>query len=391
MALPGSQGYCNFPSPSRKMASFKPNFPAGVPADGPCHPCILADSAMLPLDRSYLTRLNLFVKFYKTKMCPFFKKKRCEWGPDCKFAHGRKELRSGPDLSKTKMCPSLQRKGRCEKGTACRFAHRQEELRATSDLYKTSLCYPWMLGSCPAGTQCRHAHGEAEQLKGVRRRMGNWDNPAAVPLPALTNGCEQAAPAQARMRCPLETPPVNVLPPPPSSANGNDEVEFCVRFSVPRGAFVRLNGLQSDRGPHLQSEFDMGSLRRNDSNVETFLRSVVVVPPDVPRTFPDYPSVEVLPSTSPRATAPCAPHGTMSTTPSPVAQPQPEELSTELLPKFLSSGLDFDVPSSERETTSPSSGASACDPLCDYMSKAPGSAPFLGHELRFLPSRSPNW
>eukprot|EP00923_Selenidium_pygospionis_P011968 GHVN01020439.1.p1 GENE.GHVN01020439.1~~GHVN01020439.1.p1 ORF type:complete len:1128 (-),score=164.11 GHVN01020439.1:348-3731(-) len=77
-------------------------------------------------------------------------------------AHCDGELRPKPDLSRTKLCPDLNKGGSCTKGGACRFAHQFEDLRATNAFYKTKLCKWWFKGDCPSGVTCRHAHGQQE-------------------------------------------------------------------------------------------------------------------------------------------------------------------------------------------------------------------------------------
>eukprot|EP00914_Ancora_sagittata_P024067 GHVO01047881.1.p1 GENE.GHVO01047881.1~~GHVO01047881.1.p1 ORF type:complete len:576 (+),score=35.85 GHVO01047881.1:103-1830(+) len=100
-------------------------------------------------------------QFYKTKMCPWFFKGRCERGDTCRFAHSQQELRTLPDLEKTSLCPTVSKGLKCT-SSDCRYAHTVAELRATDDLYKTSLCFMWMRGHCDAGEFCRHAHGNHE-------------------------------------------------------------------------------------------------------------------------------------------------------------------------------------------------------------------------------------
>merc|ERR1740139_1693213 len=100
----------------------------------------------------------------KTKICPVIKQgmKRCPKGDRCNFAHSNEELRSKPNLSKTKMCPNITKTGHCEMADQCNFAHSELELRSTPNLYKTALCNSFMSGECKLGEYCRFAHGEAE-------------------------------------------------------------------------------------------------------------------------------------------------------------------------------------------------------------------------------------
>eukprot|EP00923_Selenidium_pygospionis_P031059 GHVN01055175.1.p1 GENE.GHVN01055175.1~~GHVN01055175.1.p1 ORF type:complete len:582 (+),score=52.81 GHVN01055175.1:1377-3122(+) len=100
-------------------------------------------------------------QFYKTKICPWYFKGRCERGSACRFAHSNEELKVLPNLTKTSYCPQLTKTGKCMQPD-CRYAHSSLELRATDDMYKTALCFMWMRGSCQGGELCRHAHGLEE-------------------------------------------------------------------------------------------------------------------------------------------------------------------------------------------------------------------------------------
>ncbi|CEM08760.1 unnamed protein product [Vitrella brassicaformis CCMP3155] len=106
-------------------------------------------------------------QWYKTKLCPFFKRKRCNKGLACNYAHSRAELRTLPDLAKTSICDAYL-KGACG-NKDCKFAHGASELRVTPDYYKTKPCHNWQDGFCPYGESCRHAHGEADRRPRVYR------------------------------------------------------------------------------------------------------------------------------------------------------------------------------------------------------------------------------
>ncbi|OEH77985.1 hypothetical protein cyc_00419 [Cyclospora cayetanensis] len=95
-------------------------------------------------------------QFYKTKMCPWFSRGRCDRGTSCQFAHNAMELRATPDLRRTSLCPRLKQLGRCV-NRDCSYAHQPQELRATGEVYKTALCVKWQLGRCAVGNLCRHA------------------------------------------------------------------------------------------------------------------------------------------------------------------------------------------------------------------------------------------
>ena len=62
---------------------------------------------------------------YRTRLCTFFARGRCNRGDMCTFAHGPVDLKPKPDFTQTKLCPL---RGRC-KNHHCRFAHSWYELR----------------------------------------------------------------------------------------------------------------------------------------------------------------------------------------------------------------------------------------------------------------------
>jgi len=103
--------------------------------------------------------------FYKTMMCRFHLNNRCSRGADCQFAHSPEVLRVAPDLTCTKMCPAIIRKGRCEV-PSCRFAHSRSELRY--------LRMPESEGDDGSILQLEHTLG-----------MKRWDQPPAVNLPQV--------------------------------------------------------------------------------------------------------------------------------------------------------------------------------------------------------------
>lgn len=116
-------------------------------------------------------------QFIKTRMCAFFKKKKCALGSACPFAHTKIELLPGPDLSKTKMCYNFSRH-RCQ-DQECKFAHGYRELRATTAVLKTEFCPYWVSGTCKAGKACRFAHA-VEELRvpepWIAPAAGSWCN-----------------------------------------------------------------------------------------------------------------------------------------------------------------------------------------------------------------------
>ena len=64
-----------------------------------------------------------------TKMCKYWKSKRCTMGDACNFAHSSQEIRHAPSLVATQLCFQFSAKGMCSKGEACTFAHSKEELQ----------------------------------------------------------------------------------------------------------------------------------------------------------------------------------------------------------------------------------------------------------------------
>ncbi|XP_026191214.1 uncharacterized protein LOC34617604 [Cyclospora cayetanensis] len=135
-------------------------------------------------------------QFYKTKMCPWFSRGRCDRGTSCQFAHNAMELRATPDLRRTSLCPRLKQLGRCV-NRDCSYAHQPQELRATGEVYKTALCVKWQLGRCAVGNLCRHAHGP-EEMRGLAVTASNGvasKKDVADPVTAAAGGAAAAAAA----------------------------------------------------------------------------------------------------------------------------------------------------------------------------------------------------
>mmetsp|Transcript_126735 Transcript_126735/g.354851 ORF Transcript_126735/g.354851 Transcript_126735/m.354851 type:complete len:221 (-) Transcript_126735:60-722(-) len=66
--------------------------------------------------------------FKKTAICRYYP--RCHLGDSCRFAHSRDELRTRPNLTKTRMCAGYF-DGRCRlPARKCGFAHGEHDLRA---------------------------------------------------------------------------------------------------------------------------------------------------------------------------------------------------------------------------------------------------------------------
>jgi len=87
--------------------------------------------------RSARAHSVLSSQMQKTKLCDFHKEGRCKYGTACAFAHEESELRSMPDLRKTRLCRAFTQ-GNCN-DVNCKFAHGSDELRATDLCYKTEL------------------------------------------------------------------------------------------------------------------------------------------------------------------------------------------------------------------------------------------------------------
>jgi Zinc finger C-x8-C-x5-C-x3-H type (and similar)/RNA-binding, Nab2-type zinc finger len=106
------------------------------------------------------------LQFHKTQMCQFFLENDCKLAADeCSYAHDRSELKSAPDLTKTRMCPLLEN---CPKQNLCPYAHTHDELKHTDQFFKSRLCkFFEKTGKCTLGDNCRFAHGEHQLHKPV--------------------------------------------------------------------------------------------------------------------------------------------------------------------------------------------------------------------------------
>jgi len=79
------------------------------------------------------------------------------------------------DLSKTRLCVNIIKKGKCYLGSRCEFAHSESEIQKLPNLSKTQLCTKFMNGNC-ANTNCSFAHGEEELVNrpGFKKKMCVW-------------------------------------------------------------------------------------------------------------------------------------------------------------------------------------------------------------------------
>ncbi|EUD68674.1 hypothetical protein C922_01074 [Plasmodium inui San Antonio 1] len=97
--------------------------------------------------------------FWKTKLCPLHMENRCKEGSNCDYAHSIEDLRSIPDLKRTKLCYKLLKGEECF-NKKCNYAHNQEELKSAQNLfaYKSSMCKFVANKTCLNGSTCRFAH-----------------------------------------------------------------------------------------------------------------------------------------------------------------------------------------------------------------------------------------
>jgi len=106
------------------------------------------------------------LQLFKTDMCKFFLRNKCDNGDSCSYAHSVDEVRPKPDLTATSMCRSMLQTGSCT-NSSCRFAHSEAELRATHGFFKMKLCNFAQSGRCKHGAACRFAHS-VDELRPAR-------------------------------------------------------------------------------------------------------------------------------------------------------------------------------------------------------------------------------
>mmetsp|Transcript_65569 Transcript_65569/g.181779 ORF Transcript_65569/g.181779 Transcript_65569/m.181779 type:complete len:255 (-) Transcript_65569:69-833(-) len=85
----------------------------------------------------------------KTQLCRFHRKRRCQRGADCPFAHGIKEQQARPDLKKTKLCWAWQRNACRLTAAECAHAHGVEDLRRAGRPARVSPSGPASSGEVP--------------------------------------------------------------------------------------------------------------------------------------------------------------------------------------------------------------------------------------------------
>lgn len=118
---------------------------------------------------------------------------KCGLGTDCKFAHDPSEVRSVPNLAKTKLCPKFMA-GKCSNEN-CTFAHGEAELVATPS-FKKKVCVWHQQGKCRNGAKCGFAHdvseirGEApvnkDETTATRKSFGKMTPPNQIDCDAST-------------------------------------------------------------------------------------------------------------------------------------------------------------------------------------------------------------
>mmetsp|Transcript_11173 Transcript_11173/g.35079 ORF Transcript_11173/g.35079 Transcript_11173/m.35079 type:complete len:288 (+) Transcript_11173:168-1031(+) len=81
-------------------------------------------------------------QFKKTELCTFWEQAWCSKGQNCPFAHGKDELRTAPNLTKTSFCRKWLKFGCTHTSADCRFAHGMQELRMT-ETFARGIASPW--------------------------------------------------------------------------------------------------------------------------------------------------------------------------------------------------------------------------------------------------------
>uniref|UniRef100_A0A914DNT5 C3H1-type domain-containing protein n=1 Tax=Acrobeloides nanus TaxID=290746 RepID=A0A914DNT5_9BILA len=124
---------------------------------------------------------------YKTALCQKFAfTGHCPYREQCRYAHGQHELRYPANLQnlgqqmvranfqkritydayKTMICQSFMH-GQCQYGNDCRFAHGTHELRLPKPQhpkYKTAMCRNFLQsGTCSYGSRCAFIHERREE------------------------------------------------------------------------------------------------------------------------------------------------------------------------------------------------------------------------------------
>eukprot|EP00928_Gymnodinium_smaydae_P021370 TRINITY_DN18327_c1_g1_i1.p1 TRINITY_DN18327_c1_g1~~TRINITY_DN18327_c1_g1_i1.p1 ORF type:complete len:174 (-),score=26.50 TRINITY_DN18327_c1_g1_i1:273-794(-) len=87
---------------------------------------------------TFSTSKDVSEVYMRTRKCRFFGMGICNRGSGCTFAHATEELRPRWNLIRTKMCPTLLRKGSCSVD-GCKYAHRAEDRRRMTKQHRQGL------------------------------------------------------------------------------------------------------------------------------------------------------------------------------------------------------------------------------------------------------------
>jgi len=165
------------------------------------------------------------------------------------------------NLYKTELCRSFEETGVCRYGPKCRFAHGRAELRPIlrHPKYKTEVCKTFQcLGTCPYGKRCRFIHIPASQRPAEKE----------ISLESTRNFSDVSKKAQVNTSLPqpslpplVSLPRVSALPVPPISA-----------LSVPAHTkfFPPLSPLTStfELGPEEEEEENSSDVFNSDNETD---------------------------------------------------------------------------------------------------------------------------
>ncbi|KAF8822172.1 zinc finger (CCCH type) motif-containing protein [Cardiosporidium cionae] len=209
-----------------------------------------------------------FNNFYKTKICPWFRKGVCRWGVHCNYAHSEDEQRGAVDLTKTALCPHIEKQGHCG-STHCRYAHTHEELRATTDVYKTSMCSYYLRDRyCPMGKKCRYAHGVQE----LRQKPSLEANPFSTAL--LSQSERKLQPSLIQSQCTVpqtgttqgaahanDNAMAHLMISPPQSPSPNGSIETTIKQYQPGHNRLHCGGARIDCASGFNDSSTVSSLQ----------------------------------------------------------------------------------------------------------------------------------
>lgn len=127
---------------------------------------------------------------YKTELCDTYEEfGECPYGPRCRYAHGKHELKEKPKIAqpsayKTVLCKHFWgRNSICPYGNKCKFVHgeangidenKANEIRKHKK-YKTKDCKTFnKVGSCPFGDKCAYIH--KTKTPALKRSISEQEN-----------------------------------------------------------------------------------------------------------------------------------------------------------------------------------------------------------------------